>query len=630
MGFRLVLQILLRCLPLLRGVWSSLAALLLGWAVAAAIGIALGAVLMIVWWNSVLGDDPLSPWQAALLGLEPLGAAEPERLDAASRSAVAASLSLRVIALALPLAVAVSGLYYFQVWILQRINQTLRVRLVDRLQALSLRFHAESRVGDAIYRVYQDTSTVTQLIYVLFLVPLFSSGRFLGGIGAVALFDPWIGLLLAVVWPPTLLFGLWISRRLRVGFRVARETNSALTSRIQESLSGIKVIKAYGLEAFEQQRFERDSLSAFAAAFSARNLLAVFGVGIYWIVAVIGLVALALSTSESRDGNRLFAYGMVAGFTVWTLGTYNSFKFLFGQGTGAVEQIYRFWGRAQDIAIGLDRVFELLDLEPEVQDAPDAVPLPGFEKSILFDDVSFGYQADRPVLDGIRLEAQAGTVSAIVGPTGAGKSTLMALLLRLFDPQRGRILIDGRDIRDFTLESLRGSISIALQENILFGTTVRENIRYAVPDASDERVREAARIACASEFIEELPEGFDTLLGERGAKLSTGQRQRLSIARAVLKDTPILILDEPTASLDAETELRLLRNLHEWGRERVIFMITHRLSAIRRTDKVVYLEAGRLVEAGAHEELMGRPDGAYRRLVEAEEAALFDGSGAAL
>ncbi|HBZ72675.1 MAG TPA: hypothetical protein DEP35_24255, partial [Deltaproteobacteria bacterium] len=193
-----------------------------------------------------------------------------------------------------------------------------------------------------------------------------------------------------------------------------------------------------------------------------------------------------------------------------------------------------------------------------------------------------------------------------VGPTGAGKSTLVALLLRLFDPDRGRIEVDGVDLRRFRVASLRSRIAIALQENVLFGATVRENIRYAVPQASDAAVREAARIACADEFIAALPEGFETPLGERGAKLSTGQRQRLSIARAVLKDTPILVLDEPTASLDAETELRVLANLAAWGKGRVIFLITHRLSTIRRADRIVVLQEGRVVEQGTHEELLAR------------------------
>jgi ABC-type multidrug transport system fused ATPase/permease subunit len=209
-----------------------------------------------------------------------------------------------------------------------------------------------------------------------------------------------------------------------------------------------------------------------------------------------------------------------------------------------------------------------------------------------------------------------------VGPTGSGKTTLMALLLRLFDPEEGRIEIDGNDLRRFTLASLRERISIALQENVLFGTTVRENIRYAVPDASDQQVREAARIACADPFIEKLPAGYDTLLGERGTKLSTGQRQRLSIARALLKDTPILILDEPTASLDAATEHAVLQNLAEWGAGRVIFLITHRLSTIRRADQVIVLGDGTVVEGGTQEELMEREGGAYRSLVLAEEHSL--------
>jgi ABC-type multidrug transport system fused ATPase/permease subunit len=510
------------------------------------------------------------------------------------------------------------------------VNQNLRLHLVDRLQALSLRFHSDSRVGDAIYRMYQDSAMVTQIIDVLFLSPIRAFFGFVIGLVGVAIFNPGLALALAMVIPPILLLGLWISWRLRVRFRSARETNSALTSRIQESLSGIKVIKAYGLEDFERGRFEVDSLRAFDAAFTARNLLAVLGVAVFWITSVMVLGAVFWGTLQTRDTGSLWLWGLLEGtgpegflltlaLTAWTLGSYNNFKFLLGQGSGAVERIMRVWGRTQDIAIGLDRVFEVLDIEPEEQDEEGAVAMPPFRSSIAFDDVSFRYQTDRPVLEHVSLEARSGSIVAIVGPTGSGKSTLMALLLRLFDPQSGSIAIDGRDLRSLQVESLRQNVAIALQENVLFGTTVRENIRYAVPLASDAEVREAARVACADGFIEALTEGYDTLLGERGTKLSTGQRQRLSIARAILKGSPILVLDEPTASLDAETELRLLGNLAEWGRGRVIFLITHRLSTIRRADQIVYLAAGRVGETGSHDELMQRAGSAYRHLVEAEE-----------
>jgi ABC-type multidrug transport system fused ATPase/permease subunit len=477
--------------------------------------------------------------------------------------------------------------------------------------------------------MYQDSAMVTQLIDVLVVTPLENVGRFVFALGLVALWDPWLALVLVLTWPSMLILGLIFSQPLRVDFRRAREANSALTSRIQETLSGIKLIKAYGAEHTEQERFEGESLRAFGAAYAARDRYAVFRLLLFYLVGAAMIGGVGWATYLTAQDAELFGKRVLAalGFTainlgMWNLGFYNNFKDRFGDGSVAIQRLMQLWGRVQDITIGLDRVFEILDLEPEVQDAPDAVPLESIEHSIRYRGVSFCYHRDRPVLRDVDLEVKPGTITAIVGPTGSGKSTVMALLLRLFDPQEGCIEIDGSDLRRFTLASLRSRISIALQENVLFGTTVRENIRFAVPDASDQQVREAARVACADPFIEKLPSSYDTLLGERGTKLSTGQRQRLSIARALLKDTPILILDEPTASLDAATEHAVLKNLAEWGAGRVIFLITHRLSTIRRADQVIFLSDGTVLEGGTHDELMERDGGAYRGLVLAEEQSL--------
>ena len=229
-----------------------------------------------------------------------------------------------------------------------------------------------------------------------------------------------------------------------------------------------------------------------------------------------------------------------------------------------------------------------------------------------------------PVLNRLHLAAQVGTVTAIVGATGSGKSTLMSLLLRLYDPDGGTIAIDGTDIRQIRIDDLRSSIAIALQQNVLFATTIAENIAYAKQNASRRSIEAAARIACADGFIREMSGGYDSELGERGGKLSTGQRQRLTIARAIVRDTPILILDEPTASLDAETEHQVLANLAEWGRERIVFLITHRISTIRNADQIAFLENGAIVEMGSHDELMGQPSGRYRWFVDAESIGTDD------
>lgn len=616
--FWLVVRLLGRCFQWLRELRPHLFALFFGFSVLGVLLFPVGLLLLDLIWTRVLQGQPLPEDQALLLGLDPNLVTHVEMLTAETRRGLlelSMWISVGVTVCVTPLFMA---LQYYQVWILQRVNQNLRVRLLDQLQRLSMRFHSDNTIGDALYRMMQDSSMVTQLIELLFFAPMSFFGRFAFGVVVVAAFDPRMAVLLVALIPPLLLLGLWFSRRLRVGFRAARESNAALTSRIQETLVGIKVIKAYGAERSWQEVFEGASHQAFDDAFGARDRLAVFTVCLFWVCG-IGLVASGAFAATQAAGLAPLPVE-VLGVSIWTLGMYQFFKSRFSDGAGQLRLLFKTWGRAQDVAIGLDRVFELLDLEPEVQDAPDARPLDGIREGLAYHDVAFRYQDDRLALEGIDFEARVGTMNAIVGPTGSGKTTLMSLLLRLFEPSRGRIEIDGQDIRGLQTSSLRSAVATALQENLLFGTSVRENIRYAVPAASDAAVREAARIACADSFIAELPDGYDTMLGERGTKLSTGQRQRLSIARAILKDTPILILDEPTASLDAETELQVLKNLAEWGRGRLIFLITHRLSSIRRADNILVIEKGRIAEQGTHEELLGRRDGVYGNLFRHEEA----------
>ena len=245
-------------------------------------------------------------------------------------------------------------------------------------------------------------------------------------------------------------------------------------------------------------------------------------------------------------------------------------------------------------------------------------PCPRWAKAFASRGVRFGYAADRPVLDGATFHAQPGTTVAIVGPSGAGKSTLLSLLLRLYEVDGGGVRAGGMDVRDIRVRDLRAAIAIVLQENALFPTSIADNIRYAAPSATDQEVEQAARTACADDFVEALPAGYATELGERGAKLSAGQRQRLSIARAVAKDAPILILDEPTASLDVATEQRVLERLAAHGKEKVIFLVTHRIGTIRRADQILFLENGRIVERGRHDELMAIADGRYAHFVQSE------------
>jgi ABC-type multidrug transport system fused ATPase/permease subunit len=399
--FRLLLRLLLRCLPLLRGVRRHLVLFALAALALFAAILPLALIGLDVFWTGVLQGQPLPEVQARALGLDPALVSQGDALAAGARRLVRDRLLVRAALVTLAVALPAFGaLVYYYVWITQRLNQDLRLRLHDRLQALSLRFHAGHRVGDAIYRVHQDSAMVSDLIEALFLTPFQHLGRHLVAMAAVALFDPRLAALFLLLWPPALAIGWAVSRRLRVGFRAARESNAALTARIQEILAGIRVVKAYGAEPAAQRSFEAHSRAAFDAAYGARDLVCVLSIAVFVVVCAAVLAALGVGLELTHEGDLLAGAGLLAAFglTRWTLGSLNFLKGELGAGSGSVRILFRMWARLQDMAIGLDRVFELLDLEPEVRDAPDAVDVPRLRGGVAFRDVTFGYRPGQPVL----------------------------------------------------------------------------------------------------------------------------------------------------------------------------------------------------------------------------------------
>ena len=415
-----------------------------------------------------------------------------------------------------------------------------------------------------------------------------------------------------------------IIRRLAVANRVA---NSDLTSRVQETFAALKVIKANTAEPLVGNRFDVDANKALDAALYVR-----FGmVALSLVVAVIGglfiigLEYLLVTWTVKEYETAVPSWAIVfVGYLTWNLAAYNSANDRLGQSIGAGRGFVRLWCMLQDLFIGLERAFYFLDLKPNVVDPDDPVDFPQHVDTVEWEDVHYRYTDEEKVLDGVNLKAKSGTITAIVGNTGSGKSTLMSLLLRLYDPESGKVSINGIDLRQLRLEDIRRNNAIAMQKNVLFTGKVADNIAFGLDDVEFEQVRKACEIACAHEFIVEMDEGYETELGERGSKLSSGQRQRLTIARALVRDTQILILDEPTASLDAKTEHEVLANLSEWGEDKIVFLITHRLSTIRNADHIAFLEDGKIVEHGTHDELMGIPDGRYHRFVTAEEVGLTE------
>ncbi|MEE8558486.1 MAG: ABC transporter ATP-binding protein, partial [Myxococcota bacterium] len=460
-------------------------------------------------------------------------------------------------------------------------------------------------IGDAVYRVMYDTPAITNTCYRILLTPLLAP---VGILATVWMLWFVVGEHPTLVWialsflPGTLLVTLPFAAAFRRRGMQSRRAGAVTTSTMEEGVTNVLAVQSLGGHEHQRGRFERDSWTSFG------RYRAVVRVGIF-----AALVALVPGLFLVRWAFLHLADLVISG--VLTRGDFTLVFSYFFQIVFYAAELGSMWILLQESAPGLSRVFYLMQL-PNEADPGDAVPLPRIREKIRLEGVEFSYDGGPPALCGIDLELRVGELRALVGPAGAGKTTLAYLIPRFISPSRGRVTVDGVDLQGANRDSIRSQVAFVFQETTLFDATVEENIRIGNLDASESDVRRAARVAGADGFIKQLPHGYRTRLGRSGAKLSAGQRQRISIARALVRDAPILILDEPTSALDPETEQRLVRSLREAARDRLVLVIAHRLSTVRGADRIDFLDAGLIIESGSHEELMARPGGAYRRFVE--------------
>lgn len=495
---------------------------------------------------------------------------------------------------------------YFEKFLTTSVGQwvmhDLRRTLYHHIQRLSLTYHDQKKTGDLISRVTSDIDAIQDFVSQVLLGMIVNSLTLVGML-AIMFYLDWRFTLIALSVAPLLFIVVYsFTRRIKQASRALRKKEGEVVSVVQEVLSSIRVVKAFAREDYEQERFEQQSLESVETALRARSLKAK--------LAPIVQVLVAVGTSLVLwYGVHLVLAGQM------TAGSLLVFLLYLGKMYKPMRELSKMTDTLSKTAVGYERIREVLETERDVRDLRGARPAPNFKGAIVFSHVEFGYTKNDRILRDVDFRIEPGQVAALVGPTGAGKTTIASLVARFYDPLSGQVMIDGQDIRRYKLKSLRRQISFVLQETLLFRAPVWQNIAYGRPEASRAEIIQAAKLANAHEFIVRMEQGYDTMVGERGVTLSGGQRQRIAIARAIIRQAPILILDEPSSGLDAASEEIVFEALGRLMEGKTAIVIAHRLATVRRADVILVLDKGKIVERGTHEELLMR-GGLYAELYE--------------
>jgi subfamily B ATP-binding cassette protein MsbA len=495
---------------------------------------------------------------------------------------------------------------YLTTSVSQWVTHDLRRTLYNHIQRLSLAEHDKARTGDLISRVTDDIGAVQDFVSSALLDIVVDVLTLAGMIGVMLYFNWRFTLIALSIAPPLAAVVYSYTRRIKKASRAVRKKESELVSVVEEVLTSVRVVKAFAREDFEVSRFENESLQNVETALKARSIKAKLTPIVDVMVAIGTCLVLGYGARLALRGE--LSAGMLIVFLLYLGKMYKPIRDL-SKSTDTVSKAM----------VGYERIQEVLEIESRVRDLPRAKQAPHFKGKIEFEHVNFAYDEKSPVLKDISFTVEAGQVAAIVGPSGTGKTTIISLLPRFYDPESGTVKIDGVDIRGYNLKSMREQMSFVLQETLLFHATIADNIAYGKPDAGRDEIIRAAKLANADEFIQKLPDGYDTLVGERGATLSGGQRQRIAIARAVIRDTPILILDEPTSGLDSASEQAVIEALDRLMKGKTSIVIAHHLNSIRHADIVFVVQDSELVESGTHDELVAA-GGVYAELYKIQTA----------